>query len=197
MRNNGKIQEASVELEAERIRPTCKAKIDYPLICYQWVVSCAGDVGLFVTRNGGGVEALGGWRIVSTGQAKWHFSIYKGWVHLGLYSPAALLLLQLRQQHLLNSMMLLDGHQKNIIQMINNPPVGRSDGSAPQSGFVWDGASGYYYDATSGFYYDGNTGFGEVVNAATKTMEIKDTSVRDTTTEVTTTVVWMVASSKY
>ncbi|XP_050229868.1 SUPPRESSOR OF ABI3-5 isoform X2 [Mercurialis annua] len=32
------------------------------------------------------------------------------------------------------------------------------DGSAPQSGFVWDEASGYYYDATSGFYYDGNTG---------------------------------------
>lgn len=33
------------------------------------------------------------------------------------------------------------------------------DGSAPQSGFVWDEASGYYYDAASGFYYDGNTGF--------------------------------------
>ncbi|KAJ9549816.1 hypothetical protein OSB04_022359 [Centaurea solstitialis] len=32
------------------------------------------------------------------------------------------------------------------------------DGSAPQSGFVWDEASGYYYDAASGFYYDGNTG---------------------------------------
>lgn len=32
------------------------------------------------------------------------------------------------------------------------------DGSAPQSGFVWDEASGYYFDAASGFYYDGNTG---------------------------------------
>ncbi|PIA32593.1 hypothetical protein AQUCO_04400055v1 [Aquilegia coerulea] len=34
----------------------------------------------------------------------------------------------------------------------------QKDGSAPQSGFVWDEASGYYYDAASGFYYDGNTG---------------------------------------
>lgn len=34
----------------------------------------------------------------------------------------------------------------------------QNDGSAPQSGFVWDEASGYYYDASSGFYYDGNTG---------------------------------------
>lgn len=32
------------------------------------------------------------------------------------------------------------------------------EGSAPQSGFVWDEASGYYYDASSGFYYDSNTG---------------------------------------
>ncbi|XP_043718412.1 SUPPRESSOR OF ABI3-5 isoform X2 [Telopea speciosissima] len=36
--------------------------------------------------------------------------------------------------------------------------AGQKDGSAPQSGFVWDEASGYYYDAASGFYYDGNTG---------------------------------------
>ncbi|KAF9591605.1 hypothetical protein IFM89_004834 [Coptis chinensis] len=34
----------------------------------------------------------------------------------------------------------------------------QKNGSAPQSGFVWDEASGYYYDAASGFYYDGNTG---------------------------------------
>ncbi|GAB2273707.1 hypothetical protein Dimus_008488 [Dionaea muscipula] len=34
----------------------------------------------------------------------------------------------------------------------------QSEGSAPQSGFVWDEASGYYYDAGSGFYYDPNTG---------------------------------------
>ncbi|OMO50974.1 hypothetical protein CCACVL1_30088 [Corchorus capsularis] len=34
----------------------------------------------------------------------------------------------------------------------------QQDGSAPQSGFVWDEASGYYFDAASGFYYDGNTG---------------------------------------
>uniref|UniRef100_A0A2P2MAC0 Uncharacterized protein n=1 Tax=Rhizophora mucronata TaxID=61149 RepID=A0A2P2MAC0_RHIMU len=34
----------------------------------------------------------------------------------------------------------------------------QNDGSAKQSGFVWDEASGYYYDAASGFYYDGNTG---------------------------------------
>lgn len=34
----------------------------------------------------------------------------------------------------------------------------QNDGSAPQSGFVWDEASGYYYDAASGFYYDGNSG---------------------------------------
>ncbi|KAJ6684258.1 hypothetical protein OIU85_007903 [Salix viminalis] len=34
----------------------------------------------------------------------------------------------------------------------------QKDGSAPQSGFVWDEASGYYYDAASGFYFDGNTG---------------------------------------
>ncbi|XP_062150867.1 SUPPRESSOR OF ABI3-5 isoform X2 [Alnus glutinosa] len=34
----------------------------------------------------------------------------------------------------------------------------QNDGSAPQSGFIWDEASGYYYDAASGFYYDGNTG---------------------------------------
>ncbi|KAJ0042333.1 hypothetical protein Pint_18300 [Pistacia integerrima] len=34
----------------------------------------------------------------------------------------------------------------------------QKDGSAPQSGFVWDESSGYYYDASSGFYYDGNTG---------------------------------------
>lgn len=36
--------------------------------------------------------------------------------------------------------------------------AGQNDGSAPQSGFVWDEASGYYYDAASGFYYDPNTG---------------------------------------
>ncbi|XP_048490566.1 SUPPRESSOR OF ABI3-5 isoform X4 [Beta vulgaris subsp. vulgaris] len=35
--------------------------------------------------------------------------------------------------------------------------AGQNDGSAPQSGFVWDEASGYYYDAASGFYYDPNT----------------------------------------
>lgn len=35
----------------------------------------------------------------------------------------------------------------------------QSNGSAPQSGFVWDETSGYYYDASSGFYYDGNTGW--------------------------------------
>ncbi|KAL8141804.1 hypothetical protein V2J09_014836 [Rumex salicifolius] len=34
----------------------------------------------------------------------------------------------------------------------------QNEGSAPQSGFVWDEASGYYYDATSAFYYDPNTG---------------------------------------
>lgn len=34
----------------------------------------------------------------------------------------------------------------------------QKEGSAPQSGFVWDEASGYYYDAASGFYYDPNTG---------------------------------------
>ncbi|WCJ25111.1 suppressor of abi3-5 [Euphorbia peplus] len=34
----------------------------------------------------------------------------------------------------------------------------QKDGSAPQSGFVWDESSGYYYDAASGFYYDGNSG---------------------------------------
>ncbi|KAH9602091.1 hypothetical protein KSS87_012683 [Heliosperma pusillum] len=34
----------------------------------------------------------------------------------------------------------------------------KKEGSAPQSGFVWDEASGYYYDAASGFYYDSNTG---------------------------------------
>lgn len=34
----------------------------------------------------------------------------------------------------------------------------QKDGSAPQSGFVWDETSGYYFDASSGFYYDGNTG---------------------------------------
>ncbi|XP_035550646.1 SUPPRESSOR OF ABI3-5-like isoform X2 [Juglans regia] len=34
----------------------------------------------------------------------------------------------------------------------------QNNGSAPQSGFVWDEASGYYYDAASGFYYDGNSG---------------------------------------
>ncbi|KAK9696955.1 hypothetical protein RND81_08G006500 [Saponaria officinalis] len=36
--------------------------------------------------------------------------------------------------------------------------AGQKEGSAPQSGFVWDEASGYYYDAASGFYYDPNTG---------------------------------------
>lgn len=34
----------------------------------------------------------------------------------------------------------------------------QNNGSASESGFVWDEASGYYYDAASGFYYDGNTG---------------------------------------
>ncbi|PUZ74225.1 hypothetical protein GQ55_1G048000 [Panicum hallii var. hallii] len=34
----------------------------------------------------------------------------------------------------------------------------QKDGSAAQSGFVWDEKSGYYYDSASGFYYDGNTG---------------------------------------
>lgn len=41
----------------------------------------------------------------------------------------------------------------------NGDPAGQKDGSAPQSGFVWDETSGYYYDAASGFYYDGNTGW--------------------------------------
>ncbi|TVU32711.1 hypothetical protein EJB05_24459 [Eragrostis curvula] len=34
----------------------------------------------------------------------------------------------------------------------------QKEGSAAQSGFVWDEKSGYYYDSASGFYYDGNTG---------------------------------------
>ncbi|KAG8069854.1 hypothetical protein GUJ93_ZPchr0006g45654 [Zizania palustris] len=41
---------------------------------------------------------------------------------------------------------------------LNSNSESQSDGSAPQSGFVWDEKSGYYYDSASGFYYDGNTG---------------------------------------
>ncbi|KAL6888467.1 hypothetical protein ACP4OV_009493 [Aristida adscensionis] len=41
-------------------------------------------------------------------------------------------------------------------QNSNSEP--QKDGSATQSGFVWDEKSGYYYDSSSGFYYDGNTG---------------------------------------
>ncbi|CAL5060086.1 unnamed protein product [Urochloa decumbens] len=40
----------------------------------------------------------------------------------------------------------------------NNNLESQKDGSAAQSGFVWDEKSGYYYDSASGFYYDGNTG---------------------------------------
>ncbi|CAL5439161.1 unnamed protein product [Camellia sinensis] len=46
--------------------------------------------------------------------------------HQDLLSQAVLRLPQLRQQHLLNSMMLLDGHQRSIIQTISSPLVGRS-----------------------------------------------------------------------
>ncbi|KAG8058197.1 hypothetical protein GUJ93_ZPchr0002g24885 [Zizania palustris] len=41
---------------------------------------------------------------------------------------------------------------------LNSNSETQNDGSAPQSGFVWDEKSGYYYDSSSGFYYDGNTG---------------------------------------
>uniref|UniRef100_A0A0D9VCM0 G-patch domain-containing protein n=1 Tax=Leersia perrieri TaxID=77586 RepID=A0A0D9VCM0_9ORYZ len=41
---------------------------------------------------------------------------------------------------------------------LNSNSEPQNDGSAPQSGFVWDEKSGYYYDSASGFYYDGNTG---------------------------------------
>ncbi|XP_062218285.1 SUPPRESSOR OF ABI3-5-like isoform X2 [Phragmites australis] len=40
----------------------------------------------------------------------------------------------------------------------NSNSESQKDGSAAQSGFVWDEKSGYYYDSASGFYYDGNTG---------------------------------------
>jgi hypothetical protein len=40
----------------------------------------------------------------------------------------------------------------------NNNLEPKKDGSAANSGFVWDEKSGYYYDSASGFYYDGNTG---------------------------------------
>ncbi|KAL6629112.1 hypothetical protein ACP70R_028877 [Stipagrostis hirtigluma subsp. patula] len=40
----------------------------------------------------------------------------------------------------------------------NSSSEPQKDGSATQSGFVWDEKSGYYYDSASGFYYDGNTG---------------------------------------
>ncbi|PPS12493.1 hypothetical protein GOBAR_AA08160 [Gossypium barbadense] len=64
--------------------------------------------------------------------------------------------------------MLLDGHQRNIIQMTNSLLAGRSK-LLVQFQFnrmvrgcilVLCGmkASGYYFDAASGFYYDGNTG---------------------------------------
>ncbi|CAN1160772.1 SUPPRESSOR OF ABI3-5 [Linum perenne] len=46
------------------------------------------------------------------------------------------------------------GQEQTVEPAVNH----QTDGSAPQSGFVWDEASGYYYDAASGFYYDGNTG---------------------------------------
>ena len=65
-------------------------------------------------------------------------------------------------------MMLLDGHPREHRPDDNQSAGGQEqaggeitvqkDGSAPQSGFVWDEASGYYYDAASGFYFDGNTG---------------------------------------
>ncbi|XP_042504623.1 SUPPRESSOR OF ABI3-5-like isoform X1 [Macadamia integrifolia] len=51
-----------------------------------------------------------------------------------------------------------DDKQSTSGQEQGSSDGGQKDGSAPQSGFVWDEASGYYYDATSGFYYDGNTG---------------------------------------
>ncbi|KAL5745298.1 hypothetical protein ACOSP7_026444 [Xanthoceras sorbifolium] len=52
-----------------------------------------------------------------------------------------------------------DDKQSTVIQEKHGGEVAvRKDGSAPQSGFVWDEASGYYFDAASGFYYDGNTG---------------------------------------
>ncbi|XP_015689013.1 SUPPRESSOR OF ABI3-5 isoform X3 [Oryza brachyantha] len=41
---------------------------------------------------------------------------------------------------------------------LNSTSEPQNNGSAPQSGFVWDEKSGYYYDSASGFYYDGNTG---------------------------------------
>ncbi|XP_057545373.1 SUPPRESSOR OF ABI3-5 isoform X2 [Amaranthus tricolor] len=54
-------------------------------------------------------------------------------------------------------------YNPNDIQTSGNQEQGaevasQKEGSAPQSGFVWDEASGYYYDAASGFYYDPNTG---------------------------------------
>ncbi|KAK4838014.1 hypothetical protein QYF36_010343 [Acer negundo] len=52
-----------------------------------------------------------------------------------------------------------DDKQSTVIQKQHGGDVSvKKDGSAPQSGFVWDEASGYYFDAASGFYYDGNTG---------------------------------------
>ncbi|CAN0897368.1 SUPPRESSOR OF ABI3-5 [Linum grandiflorum] len=51
-----------------------------------------------------------------------------------------------------------DKHPAGGQEQTVEPAVSQTDGSAPQSGFVWDEASGYYYDAASGFYYDGNTG---------------------------------------
>ncbi|XP_062224001.1 SUPPRESSOR OF ABI3-5-like isoform X2 [Phragmites australis] len=46
----------------------------------------------------------------------------------------------------------------NADDKLNSDSESQKEGSAAQSGFVWDEKSGYYYDSASGFYYDGNTG---------------------------------------
>ncbi|CAH9083437.1 unnamed protein product [Cuscuta epithymum] len=51
-----------------------------------------------------------------------------------------------------------DEKQSNVVREQAGEVAHQEDGSAAQSGFVWDEASGYYFDAASGFYYDGNTG---------------------------------------
>ncbi|CAH9120071.1 unnamed protein product [Cuscuta europaea] len=51
-----------------------------------------------------------------------------------------------------------DEKHSNVVREQAGEVAHQEDGSAPQSGFVWDEASGYYFDAASGFYYDGNTG---------------------------------------
>ncbi|KAJ4972690.1 hypothetical protein NE237_005864 [Protea cynaroides] len=129
----GKSWKLASSLKLKEYGPTCEAKIDYPLVGLFlnqsiWVLVYGIRLSHWILIRSGLVEDCGvGLDLMLYDAVGWEPKEY---------NP--------------------DDKQSTSGQEQKRCDAGQKDGSAPQSGFVWDEASGYYYDATSRFYYDGN-----------------------------------------